>query len=62
MNSGFHRVAREDFKKAQVRSIEKPKRKKRVSDKSKDVADIRRRREELQDELMLKRDISEVWF
>ena len=61
MNSGYHNIAKITFN-AQLHNEKAPKGKTRkVSSKEAEIANIRRKREELEDELKLKRDINDCW-
>lgn len=61
MKSGYHDVARFTFS-AMVHGEKAPKGKTRkVSSKEAEIANIRRRREAIEDELKLKRDINDCW-
>jgi len=61
MKNGFHAISQMTYDMAQNEKIEKPKRQKRVSQKDAQIAEVRRKREYLLDDIRLKRDIGEVW-
>ena len=61
MKNGFHVISQMTYTMARNEKVEKPKRQKRVSQKDAQIAEVRRKREYLLDDIRLKRDIGEVW-